>query len=190
MAAKKRSAPAASQNSDGGAKKGRRVTTTESIIAQKIRDNFRDFGPEETDCKKNPADSMTLRERLTQDLIKSKDKNISFGRNYYESLRAVYAAPEAAHQSLAPPDPTLPVSPTLVKAMLAAQRSKPDRSLLQGYMASLAAAPNMTETCGLFRYFITLRPACMAQLAMAMDCIRFVHRLKLHSIYPLQFAHT
>lgn len=93
------------------------------------------------------------------------------------------------HEALAPKQVDLLVSPALVKAMLAAQKTKADRSLFQAYMAGCSSAPNATEISGIFRFFLTLRPGCARQLSLSMECLRFIERLSLHHTYAEQFSH-
>lgn len=132
--------------SSQNAVKRTRTTTVESLVQQKIRDNFKTLGPQETDVVKGP-DGRTLRERLHHDLSMSKssggggsgeqDSELQcFGRLYYDMLKKIYMKPQALHAALLPKDPSLTVAPGLLKAMLAAQKAKPDRALFLNYMAS------------------------------------------------------
>lgn len=162
--------------------KARRLLTNESIVQQKIRDNFKHFGPEETDVRKGP-DGLTLRARLLADLATAKqqgDGSVIFGKLYYDTLKSIYAKPCVPHVALLPADPDLVVNPALVKAMLAAQKAKPDRGPFLQYMTATLEEPNATELCGIFRWFITLKVGCMKQLAVAMECLKFVSRMRLH----------
>ena len=97
--------------------------------------------------------------------------------------------PIAAHSALAPKEEGLSIAPALVKAIAAAQKLKNGRSLLQSYMASLSAAPTSTEISGLFRYFLTLRPLRVKQLALSMECLRFASRLGLADMFMNQMTH-
>lgn len=124
----KRKVGAKNVSNEDGSKK-RRVVTQEYAVQQKIRDNFKTFTSEETDVIKG-SDGRTLRERLLHDLARASavgTSSVAFGKLYYDSLRRIYAKPCVPHTALAPSDTTLEVDPALVKAILAAQRSKPDR---------------------------------------------------------------
>lgn len=70
--------------------KKRRVATQESVVQQKIRDNFRTFTSEETDVIKG-GDGRTLRERLTHDLARATGSSspMAFGKLYYDTLRRI-----------------------------------------------------------------------------------------------------
>ena len=54
--------------------------------------------------------------------------------------------------------------------MQAAQKRKPDRSILLAWMARRDTKPNEADIAGLFRWFTTLRAGCVKrQLPVAME---------------------
>ena len=101
----------------------------------------------------------------------------------------IYEGESNAYQALEAKNPDLLVSPIFVQAMLAAQRAKPDRSLFTTYMSTTQAVPNAKEIVGLFRWFLTLKVGCVKQLAVALDGLRFIQRLSLHTVYQSSLQH-
>jgi hypothetical protein len=185
MAPAKRSSP---KKAVEGTLKKARSQTPEAIVAQKLRDNFKGMGPEETDVTKAP-DGKTLREKLLHDYTAEKSgiRDVTFGKIYYDSLKTIYEKKSNAYQALEAKNPDIVVSPIFVQAMLAAQRAKPDRSLFTTYMSTTQAVPNAREIVGLFRWFLSLKVGCNKQLAVALEGLRFIQRLSLHTVYQQKF---
>lgn len=185
MAGKKR--VATTPPSAPGAK--RRLQTTDTIVAQKLRDNFKGLTPQETDAVRG-EDGRTLRERIAHDMetAKAQGQNVVWGRYYYDSLHREYQSGCDAHSALEPPKSADEISPALLKAMLMTQRVKVDRSGFDDYFVSCASPPNLKEICGVLRYMITLRTGCNKQLATAAESLRFVSRLGLHRLDPEKWA--
>lgn len=82
MALKRKGSAGASTNRSNASHGPKRLCTPESLVQQKIRDNFKDFGPEETDVRKSPC-GKTLRETLLADYLASKanPKHVAFGKS-------------------------------------------------------------------------------------------------------------
>ena len=175
--------------SKGAANKISRLYTDESLVAKKITDNLREFGPVETDCRRDKQ-GRTLRERMLKEMQDAKlhGQPLVFGKIYYDNLRYIFGQPSQPHADLEPKQPLKEVSSQLVQAMLAAKKAKPDRDPFLCYMAKLKEAPNDTEIAGIFRWFLTLKAGCMKQLPVALEALRFIKRLNLHELYKQQFS--
>lgn len=142
MAGKKRtaSAPVAASATK------RRLQTSEAIVSQKLRDNFKGLSPQETDAVRG-QDGRTLRERILYDMeqAKTQGNNMVWGRHYYDSLRKEYQSEGDTHSALEPPKNSDEISPALLKAMLMTQRMKVDRPGFEDYFVSCASPPNLKE---------------------------------------------
>ena len=80
----------------------KRLRTAATIVQRKIRGNFRDATPEETDLIENPEDGLTLRRRLMLDfeVAWSTRSSIVWGRLYYDGLRLMYIKGKDLHALL------------------------------------------------------------------------------------------
>lgn len=170
----------------GGA--GKRCYTIEQMVAKKLLDNFKGWGPQDTDVRCNSR-GMTLRQVLLADMQAHKegrDPRI-MGALYYQNLKTEFKSDQGRFSQLSVKDPTLAVSPALVKAIYATRRAHPERSEICAYLQT-CTLPNQSEVVGLCRYFSQLRPRCIKQLAAAMDACRFLARLKIADKYPEEYG--
>ena len=94
-------------------------TSLEALVNQKLRDNFNNFGPDETDVIKDPLTGQTLRERLREECRDwLAGKPVIWGFYTYENLKIVYRRRTAVYQELKPSDPTLLACQQLVQAVM------------------------------------------------------------------------
>ena len=152
-------------------------------MAKKITNNLREFGPEETSCRRDKQ-GCALRERMLKEMqdAKLRGQPLVFGMIYYDNLRCIYGQPSQSHADLEPKQPLKEVSSQLVQAMLAVETH------FLSYMAKLKEAPNDTEIAGIFRWFLTLKAGWMKELPVALEAMRFIKRWNLHELYKQQFS--
>jgi hypothetical protein len=165
----------------------KRLVTVQSVVAQKIRDNFKDATAEETDLKQNIEDGRTMRQRLTHDFDMAimKGQRISWGRCYYDMIRHVYCEDRDVHKALAPnaEQKLLEVAPALNKAMEKASQKKPDRAPMVDWLSRSRECPNAKEIRGILRWATTLKPGCAKQLQDAKRVMTFLVRLKVKAVH-------
>ena len=165
---------------------GNRRYTPEQVVHKKLHDNFRGWGPADTDLRQ--VDSLTLRQTVARDLEsfnQGKEPRV-MGAVYYAKLKALFKAPVSSDTDFVIDDAALPINPRLVNAICAARRAHPDRSALSAYLQT-CVLPNQSEFVGLCRYFLSLKPGCLKQLAAGMDAVRFCARLHLDSKFSREF---
>ena len=113
------------------------------VVAQAIRDNFKNWDPELLDAKK--VDDMTLRERLTADKeawLKNGGVCEKFGGTYYLRIKALYRSDEDPIKLLQIVDPNMIVQPPLMRAMVKCYHNRPDRGVLHNFLQSAREKPN------------------------------------------------
>lgn len=174
---------AAKNSTDAGT---RRKYIHEQVVAKKIADNFRSWGPSDTDVRTNAA-GKTLREVITQDyahFLAGREPKV-MGALYYARLRAEFRSLVGKYSDLSVNDPSISADPRLVKAIYATKRAHPERTAISAYLSS-CDLPNQTEIVALCRYFVDLKPLCLKQLSSAVDALRFISRLSVPSHYPAE----
>ena len=149
-------------------------------MQQKLRANFKDLGPVETDSVVDDQ-GRTLRQRLKEDVASCRNKlgSVIWGMTYYDELRLVYGSKLDLHTALGalkPMESSPEPSDALVKAMAAAQRLNPDRSSFLAFFQSCDRALNLKEAVGTFRWMITLKVGCLRQLGVAKEALKFVSK--------------
>lgn len=170
-----------------------RRTNTESVAAQKLRDNFKGSKWDHNAIYVRTVNDETLWDRLRRDTHQSRhdpDAAITFGRDYYNELKALYAPaddPDAMLRSLNP-SPRLPVGSALMQAMIATQKSVPDKSLMMAYLSTTKTAPNKTEAIGILRWAIGLNPLNVKHLPNCQDVARCAFRFNMPSLFPDAWA--
>jgi hypothetical protein len=168
----------------------KRTFTLEQVVNKKILDNFvkKGYTSTETDVRLGKS-GKTLRATMLadwQDVVAKKIK--TFDADYYKKMRDEYRPPVESHRALAPIDTSLPVSDKLIKALQFARRDhNPDRILICVYLSSTLEI-NATELCGLYRWFLSLKPGCAKQLTVCLECVKFVRRLGLKQKFAREFG--
>jgi hypothetical protein len=158
-----------------------RTWTPEQFAAKKILDNFPSFSNTEIDVTEAPGPTgqglMTLRQRMVKDCENYKLKKIDvFKPSYYAELRNAYRCKASLHQLLSPVDKTKVCSPRLFKALLAASKAQPDRSVVESWFLNPTDVEEH-EASALMRLFIRLRTGCKEQLRVALNALRYFARV-------------
>lgn len=165
----------------------RREYTLPQRVQRKIQDNFRGFSPQELDVTQ--VGSLTLRQRLSRDMenLESGKDTVVQGAHYYNELRKQYRSALGPGSDLKVKDASLVAAPALVRAVAAARRAHPDRTLISAFVSTVSTL-NQSEMCGLARYMISLKCRCIRQHAVAMDCLRMCGRLHIDGLFPEEWA--
>ena len=158
-----------------------------AVVAQKLRTNFKDLGPMETDSAVDHK-GRTLRQRLKEDVAQHRLKtgSVCWGMTYYDELRLTFGAKldlHAALGSVTAMDGSAEPAGEVVKAMAMAQRLKPDRSLFLSFSQSCDRTLNLKEAVGLFRWMITLKVGCLKQLGVSKEALKFMCKTSLHTAF-------
>eukprot|EP00969_Alexandrium_andersonii_P315049 13918160-Alexandrium_andersonii.AAC.1 len=124
-----------------------RRQTSEAVVAKAIADNFRGWSEEDVDI--NVVNNETLRQRLRRDKRTQRESGLVMGAVYYKNLKTLYRPKSDPLSQLVAPNPPQPVSPQLMKAMVAVKRAHPDRTLMSSWLAC-STKPNETEVVGVF----------------------------------------
>ena len=107
------------------AKKRRKLLAhaTDELVERKVYDNFQSLKPSDVDALK--IGGLTLRERIKEDLYKSReDSKFKMGALYYKELKSMYVSSGSASAELIVKDQTQVVSETLVIAITAHSSSQ------------------------------------------------------------------
>lgn len=129
-----------------------------------------------------------LFQKLCDDLRrKRREPTFVMGARYYRTLKDQYRAPTDPLSMLTAPNPPQIVAPSLLKAMIATKKARPDHTLMQAYLGR-AAKPNKTELVGILKWGLGLRPSSDKQVGPLMDLCRFIARTDVCKHYPDEFA--
>ena len=98
------------------------------------------------------------------------ESDFKMGSVYYKKLKDLYRPNSSPLNQLKVKDTKLSVGDRLMKAMVAAKGSVPNRSPLVDYLNSCSALPNQTEVVGILRCACELKPSITTtQLPVALD---------------------
>eukprot|EP00959_Pyramimonas_sp_CCMP1952_P202135 4226616-Pyramimonas_sp.AAC.1 len=156
--------------SDGPSGARKRVYTEDQIAQKAIADNFKGWDHEACYVRLRGDAPLTLFERIKQD---KKDKTVTMGQLYYDSLRRLYRSEQDPTVALKARDKSEQISPDLFKAFVAANEQRPDRSLLVAYLTSCATAPNNREFVGVAKILLSLKVGCQKQYNVALDILKW-----------------
>jgi hypothetical protein len=108
-----------------------RVQNTEQQVAKAIKDNCADLTPAEVDGTK--VQGLTLRETLYRDkrAAKAGETKETFGKKYYERLRATFSSQESPANQLLCGEDSMPVNPDLFTAMVSLKKTPVNRRSAQ-----------------------------------------------------------
>eukprot|EP00930_Biecheleria_cincta_P001548 TRINITY_DN102684_c0_g1_i1.p1 TRINITY_DN102684_c0_g1~~TRINITY_DN102684_c0_g1_i1.p1 ORF type:complete len:648 (-),score=128.96 TRINITY_DN102684_c0_g1_i1:370-2313(-) len=165
-----------------------RRQSTEQVVAQKLRDNFKGAQWDHTAIYVRKVNGKTLWERLVEDTHNSRhfpEAAPAFGRDYYLALKQAYAPSGDPDRLLATlnPQPRLVVRPTLLAAMTAATKANPDRAPAVTFLQQVNGPLNKTEVVGIYRWVLTLNPRNTKMLPDLVEVIRCVAALGLHTMF-------
>jgi len=165
-------------------RKVRRRATLDEQVHKKIMDNFKDYDKATVDSL--VVEGMTLRERLTEDTKQSQvDKTFTMGANYYKKLKDLYRPNASPLTQLKVKDTKLAVCDRLMKAMVAAKASSPNRGPMVDYLNSAGGMPNQTEVVGICRCACELKPSITTtQLPVALDICKFMAKHDFKKNFP------
>ena len=158
------------------------------IVNQALNDNFKGWDPELIDVKK--VDGKTLRSRISGDketFIKAGGKSMKFGSTYYTGLKTQYRSATDPMTLLACKNPELVVEERLMSAVVKCYKAKPDRTDVQSYCQTTRHSPNEKEACGIMSLLMTMKCACKKQMPIALDIVRYLHRLDIKTKFPERY---
>eukprot|EP00928_Gymnodinium_smaydae_P089185 TRINITY_DN73185_c0_g1_i1.p1 TRINITY_DN73185_c0_g1~~TRINITY_DN73185_c0_g1_i1.p1 ORF type:complete len:639 (+),score=112.58 TRINITY_DN73185_c0_g1_i1:57-1973(+) len=187
MAPKSKSKAKAQPKQAAGA---RRPQTVEDKVKKAIADSLKGMTHNQLYVKVSLVTNITCFDRMMDDHNrKAAGEVVPFGHNYYKNLRLEYG--DASNPMVALKANTAePVPAPLIKAVLATQKSHPDRSLLQAWLASAGTAPCQPAVVGLLKLFWQLRLGCSKQMMLAVEFIEFYIRVSLQTTNPAEWAHV
>ena len=152
--------------------------TVEDIAAKACVDNFIRKGHlTEEEVYSRLINGKCLFATVVADLIRKKtDPNFSMGALYYRQKRDAFRSPLHPLNQLRPaPGNADTIKPELLRAMVANKKNPNDNALFQIYLGA-AALPNVSESCGIFRWGLGLSPSSEKQLGACLDLMRFISR--------------
>lgn len=155
-----------------------RRRTTDQVVDQATRDNFKDWEPELLDVKK--VNGKTVRETIKEDKYKQRQTGMVMGGPYYAGLKQHFRDDSDPLVALRSRDTSLIVDPALMRAIVAFSKPVPDRGAMQAWLQSSTRKPNQTEVCGILKFLLATKSTCKRQLLVGLDCLRYCARLSLH----------
>ena len=106
------------------------------------------------------------------------------GAKCYGKMKELYQHEASPQKQLKVKDETLPISPQLLKAMVACKGKQANRQPMIGYL-DMADMPNQKELVGILRWPLDLKAGTSAeQLRCCLDVMRWCSRLKLLEAFP------
>jgi len=159
--------------------------TTELEVQKAIRDNLRDWTPEEIDGNRCPQ-GFTARETLTKRKRDNREnpRRFPLGKKFYEQLKQTFASKaDPAMKALSPQPNDGEVSTLLLEGMIAFTKTG-NRAPLAG---AICLVENVTraDVVGVFRWALKIRPkASPEQQRYATNVARFIARLDLSTKFP------
>ena len=175
-------------SSASGSRKLKREST-DQVVNQRIRDNFKDWGPEDTDLFK--VNGVSLREELTADVRKERLAGrfqFTPGKFYYQTKRKIFRRdldPDDLLKQLIPDDEEIDAD--WLKAVIKARKVPPDRTLLLSKLRSVATMPSLTTVVAIVRWAITLNPRNKKMAPAGLDVLRFLAKHDVKTERPAIF---
>lgn len=160
---------------------------TEAAVQKSLADNFRGFTAAQTDVVL--VNGLTLREKLMADKRAHKHGDQgTMGGQYYRQLRIEYSSSDPVEKILVPKTPIQPVQEEFKNALVGLQ-SVPCVPAKIVEWCRTAPPLNQRELCGLYKSQLLLRPsASKQQLSVCLDVMTYVHRTKMHVLFPDEAA--
>ena len=181
---------AACSDATAGSRRALKRQDTGKKASKCITDNYKGelWDSERTHVKK--VDGKTLFETICGDIHACRANGVEFyaGKKYNDDKKLLFGADGdgvlARLDSLI--DENLDISPTIIKAMTAAQRKQSDRSLMHSFVRC-GHAPNITEAVGIVSWAIQINHSNLKNMGMILDTMRYIARHNLKTTMPVFF---
>ena len=161
--------------------------STDQVVKQRLRDNFKDWADEEIDLEL--VNGVSLRGELNSDVRKERTAgkyNFKPGHFYYEGKKLKFKRKATADSQLtALINESDEIDADWLKAIsLASRVPHPDRELFRQQIRSTMKAPTEITIIAILRFSLTLNPRNPKLLAVAMEVMRFLGAIGLMRTHP------
>ena len=168
-------------------KGGRAKANAQSLARKAIYDNCESLTSQEVDGIL--VGGVTLR----QQIIKDRETNIAspgtvvMGKGYWDDLKRIYAAQDRIHKQLNTPEGAK-VTDSFFKALSAAVRHPPDRSLMVQFAAA-STTLNAAGSIGIMRWILALNlVASRNQMSACLEMMKCLVRCNVAVDLPREMA--
>ena len=162
----------------------RKQNTIEAAVQKAIRDNFKGWtalATHETQIAGETLYTTILKDKLSNQEVPG---TVVMGSQYYRVLKERFCGTNSAFNMLIVKNPAETVNPVLMSAIIALKSQNCKKAQLLEFLKT-AGGCNQKELVGILRGMCLLRPcASAAQLQLILECMRFIARNKLDTLFP------